>query len=94
MVSAKKRVILHMMRSLMKLHKSPVEDTVKKAALQMAEDLWYQYLVIESFTKDEGVPNAKRKRIKTKREGQREVQPVSQILPPYIDAGGVRRVSS
>jgi len=82
------------MRVLNKLASSSAEESVKKAALQMIEDLWYQYLVIESLSKDEDEPNAKRKRIQKKGKGQREVQPVSQILPPYIDAGGIRRVSS
>ena len=59
MEESKKRVILHMMRVLNKLAGSSAEESVKKAALQMIEDLWYQYLVIESLTEDEGMPNAK-----------------------------------
>lgn len=87
MEESKKRVILHMMRVLNKLAGSSAEESVKKAALQMIEDLWYQYLVIESFTKDEGEQNAKRKRSTKKGKGQRALQPVPTLQPPHIDAG-------
>jgi hypothetical protein len=90
MEESKKRVILHMMRVLNKLAGSSAEESVKKAALQMIEDLWYQYLVIESFTKDEGEQNAKRKRSKKKGKGQRALQSVPTLQPPHIDVGGAR----
>ena len=88
MEESKKRVILHMMRVLNKLAGSSAEESVKKAALQMIEDLWYQYLVIESFTKDEGEQNAKRKRSKKKGKGQRALQPIHTLQPPHTDLRG------
>ena len=81
-----RQVVLHAaVESLQALAFETTSQDIRIAALQLTEDLWYQYLTNKALSE---VHYAKRKRSTKKGKGQGALQSVPTLQPPHTDLRG------